>query len=106
MAKERKAPAKDRANRKGGTGKLAELAPKSATITAYDEAHFALYLALLDAQSKAASETAMIEIVLESAPRMRRDRARRALRSHLKRAMWMSEEGYRGLLGTKPRRSP
>lgn len=108
MANEHKATAKGRPGRKGGVRQAAppaELAPKSATITVYDEAHFALYLALLDAKSKAASETTMLKIVLEFAPSTNPDLARRALRSHLKRAIWMSGEGYRGLLRAKRRRS-
>jgi hypothetical protein len=85
---------------------LADKAPKSQRITAYDEAHFAIYLRLLDATSKAVSEEAMIDIILESSPRMSRDKARRALLSHLKRAIWMSGEGYRHLLGKKRQPSP
>lgn len=108
MAEERKLAAKARLRRKrpkGESSPLVEKAPRSTIITAYDEAHFAIYLRLLDAKSKAASEEAMLEIILESSPGLSRDKARRALLSHLKRAVWMSEEGYRGLLGKKPRRS-
>lgn len=106
MAEERKVAARARLRRKApksAAQPFAEKAPRSPTITAYDEAHFAIYLRLLDAKSKAASEDAMLDIILDAAPGMNRDTARRALRSHLKRAVWMSDEGYRGLLGEKPR---
>jgi hypothetical protein len=86
---------------KGESPPLTERAPRSANITAYDEAHFALYLRLLDAKSKAASEEEMLEIIRETAPRMGHDKALRVLRSHMKRAVWMSGEGYRGLLRKK-----
>ena len=106
MAEERKAAARARLRRaapKRAAQPFAEKAPRSPVITAYDEAHFAIYLRLLDAKSKAASEDAMLDIILDAAPGMNRDKARRALLSHLKRALWMSDEGYRGLLGKKPR---
>jgi len=102
VAEERKLAPKARLHR---TRPLAEKAPRSPIITAYDEAHFAIYLRLLDAKSKAVSEEAMLEIILDAAPSMSHDKARRTLLSHLKRAIWMSDEGYRGLLGKKPRRS-
>lgn len=85
---------------------LAGKAPTSRRITAYDEAHFAIYLRLLDAKSKAASSDEMLGIILEAAPSMNRDKAIRALASHMKRAVWMSEEGYRGLLSKKRTTSP
>ena len=106
MAEERKVAARARLHRempKSAAPPLAEKAPRSPTITAYDEAHFAIYLRLLDAKSKAASEDAMLDIILDAAPGMNRDKALRALVSHLKRAVWMSDEGYRSLLSKKPR---
>lgn len=106
MAEERKVAATARLRRKApqrAARPLAERAPRSPTITAYDEAYFAIYLRLLDAKSKAASEDAMLAIIFDAAPGMNRDKALRALVSHLKRAVWMSDEGYRGLLSKKPR---
>lgn len=106
MAEERKVAAAARLRRKApksAAQAFAEKAPRSPTITAYDEAHFAIYLRLLDATSKAASEDTMLDIILDAAPGMNRDKARRALLSHLKRAVWMSDEGYRSLLGKKSR---
>lgn len=108
MAEQPKFAPKGRIHRKSIRSKappLADKAPNSLRITTYDEAHFVVYLRLLDAKSKDASDEAMLAIILEAAPLMGREKARRALQSHLKRAVWMSDEGYRGLLGKKPRRS-
>lgn len=77
---------------------LAVRVPWSPRLTAYDEAHFVVYLQLLDAKAKDASDEAMLQIIRDADPAMSADDARCALASHLARATWMSEEGYRDLL--------
>ncbi|HVB18369.1 MAG TPA: DUF2285 domain-containing protein [Stellaceae bacterium] len=77
---------------------IADDVPWSDTITAYDEAHFVVYLRLLDASADGASDEEMARIVLGIDPRREPERARRALESHLRRARWMTETGYRHLL--------
>lgn len=76
---------------------IASEVPWSTKLTPYDEAHFVVYLRLLDAKAKGASEDDMVQIIVESAPGMTPVDAARSMRSHLERARWMTEEGYRGL---------
>ena len=77
---------------------IADEVPWSDHVTAYDEAHFVVYLRLLDASKEGASEDEMSRIVLGIDPAKEPERARRAVKSHLKRARWMTEMGYGDLL--------
>lgn len=77
---------------------IADEVPWADAITDYDEAHFVVYLRLLDASAEGASEEEMVRIVLGIDPAKEPERARRALASHLERARWMSESDYRDLL--------
>lgn len=77
---------------------IADEAPWSATLTEYDERHLVLYLRLLDATADNASDEEMARIILKIDPAKEPERARTALDSHLRRARWMTEQGYRHLL--------
>ena len=77
---------------------ISDEAPSSERVTAYDEAHFIVYLRLLDASADGATEEEMSRVVLGIDPKKDPERARKALRSHLGRARWMTETGYRDLL--------
>jgi hypothetical protein len=77
---------------------IADEVPWCGHVTPYDEAHFVVYLRLLDASKEGASEEEMSRVVLGIDPAKEPQRARRALESHLKRARWMTEMGYRDLL--------
>jgi len=77
---------------------IADDVPWSETITDYDERHLIVYLRLLDAVAAGASDEAMSRNVLGIDPTREDERARNALASHLRRARWMSEKGYRHLL--------
>jgi len=77
---------------------IADEAPWSDRVTAYDEAHFVVYVRLLDARADGASDEEMCRIVLGIDPAKEPARAYKALRSHLDRAVWMTETGYRDLL--------
>jgi hypothetical protein len=77
---------------------IADEVPWSDHVTPYDEAHFVVYLRLLDASAEGASEDEMSRIVLGIDSKQEPERAQRALRSHLERARWMTEMGYRDLL--------
>jgi hypothetical protein len=72
--------------------------PWSDHVTDYDRAHFDIYLRLLDATAEGADENEIIRIVLSIDPAKEPDRARKRFDSHLKRARWMTETGYRDLL--------
>ena len=67
-------------------------------LTVYDEEHVITYLRLLDADARGADWRAVARIVLHLDPVHEPDRARRAFESHLSRAKWMTEHGYRLLL--------
>ena len=77
---------------------VADTVPWEEGITSYDEAHLVTYLRLLDASGEGASEDEMARIVLGIDPEREPLRAREAVRSHLRRAQWMTEAGYRHFL--------
>jgi hypothetical protein len=75
-----------------------DFAPASPALTAYDEKHIITYLRLLDADAEGADWRDVSRIVLRIDPDTEADRARLAFESHLSRARWMTEQGYRHLL--------
>lgn len=72
--------------------------PWSASVTDYDQKHFVVYVRLLDASAAGASDAEMSRLVLGIDPIKEAARAKSALESHLRRARWMTEQGYRQLL--------
>jgi hypothetical protein len=76
---------------------IADTAPSDPTLTAYED-HLVTYLRLLDADADGADWRDVARIVLHIDPNRELDRARRAFDTHLARAKWMSEHGYRHLL--------
>jgi hypothetical protein len=81
------------------TPTIADEVPWSDGITEYDEAHAVVYLRLLDAKAEGADADEMARLVLGIDPVKEPSRARKALASHIRRAEWMTEKGYRQLLG-------
>ena len=77
---------------------VADTAPSDSVLTAYDEEHVITYLRLLDAEAEGADWREVARVVLRLDPEHEPDRARRAFDSHLSRAKWMTEHGYRHLL--------
>src|SRR5258708_30448429 len=77
---------------------VADTAPTDSVLTVYDEEHIVTYLRLLDADAAAADWQDVAEIVLHIDPVLEPGRARQAFDSHLTRAKWMTEQGYRHLL--------
>jgi Uncharacterized conserved protein (DUF2285) len=75
-----------------------DLAPTAGILTSYDERHAVTYLRLLDADAEGADWREVAKVVLHLDPAREPDRARRAWESHLARARWMTEKGYRHLL--------
>jgi hypothetical protein len=75
-----------------------DVAPTAAILTGYDEQHVVTYLRLLDADAEGADWQEVARIVLHIDPTHEPERARRAWESHLARARWMTEKGYRHLL--------
>ena len=78
--------------------RVADLAPNAEGLTAYDQEHLVTYLRLLDAEADGADWADAARIVLKIDPSREPQRARRAWESHLARAKWMSDAGYRHLL--------
>ena len=77
---------------------VADAAPMDSELTPYDHEHAVTYLRLLDADAEGADWQEVARIVLHIDPEREPDRARRAFDSHLARAKWMTEHGYKHLL--------
>jgi hypothetical protein len=75
-----------------------DVAPTASILTGYDEQHLVTYLRLLDADAEGADWQEVTRVVLHINPAREPERARRAWESHLARARWMTEKGYRHLL--------
>jgi hypothetical protein len=84
---------------------VADQAPDADLLTGYDQEHLVTYLRLLDAEADGADWAEVAQIVLHIDPSREPERARRAWESHLARAQWMTEHGYKHLLkGSPPNR--
>lgn len=81
---------------------VADRAPDSSVLTKYDEQHLITYLRLLDAEKDAANWREVAKIVLHLDPATDERRAKTAWESHLARAHWMCDNGYRQLIFGKP----
>jgi hypothetical protein len=77
---------------------VADTAPTDSVLTAYDEEHVVTYLRLLDADVDGADWREVARVVLHLDPEHQPSRARNTFDSHLLRAKWMTEHGYRHLL--------
>jgi Uncharacterized conserved protein (DUF2285) len=81
---------------------FADEAPSGNAVTDYDIAHAALYIRLMDAEAAGQGwKTIAIQVFgldVERDP----ERARRVVESHLARALWMRDAGYKGLLRGRP----
>lgn len=72
--------------------------PPCATATDYDMKHLKLYVRLLDAEADGADWREAVAILFGIDPHDDPERARHVHESHLLRARWMTEHGYRDLL--------
>lgn len=77
---------------------VADLAPSGPDLTVYDEQHGISYLRILDAEAEGADWREVSRIILGIDPESEPARARRAFESHLERAKWVVDSGYRRLL--------
>ena len=75
-----------------------DIAPVSGELTEYDRAHIKLYMRLLDADADGAEWTEAVNILFGIDPALEPVRARQVHDSHLARARWMTQSGYRQLL--------
>jgi hypothetical protein len=81
---------------------VADVAPADPTLTPYDEEHLITNLRMLDADRERADWREVSRIVLHVDPDQDAERARRVFESHLARAKWMTEHGYRRCPSSKP----
>lgn len=72
--------------------------PADDRITAYDERHFVTYLRILDAAEEGADWREVAGVIFGLDATIEPDHARLVHDSHLARARWMTEQGYRHLL--------
>ena len=77
---------------------VADVAPNGPVLTDYDEQHMITYMRVFDADQQGADWREVCRIVLRIDPDTEAGRARIAFESHLSRARWMTEQGYRDLL--------
>lgn len=76
--------------------------PQGQNLTTYDREHMILYLRLLDAHRDGADWHEAVQILFGFDPEAEPDRCRKVHASHLARAQWMTEHGYRDLLDGTP----
>ncbi len=77
---------------------IADQPPISDRLTDYDHTMLIVYLRLLDAEAEGADWAEAARIVLGIDPQNEPARATHAHATHLARAHWMTEQGYRHLL--------
>jgi hypothetical protein len=77
---------------------IAHAAPSDPHLTDYDRSHIVTYLRLLDAAEDAAPWAEVCRIVLGVDASEHPDKARAVYDTHLARARWISDHGYRDLL--------
>ena len=72
--------------------------PHTERVNAYDEQHLAIYLRLLMAEEEGADWREVVQVIFGLNPGQEPARAKTVHDSHLARARWMTETGYRHLL--------
>jgi hypothetical protein len=77
---------------------VADAAPLEPFLTGHDMSHLITYLRLLDADEDGADWREAARIVLNLDVRKDPEQAQRTWASHLARAKWTTEHGYRHLL--------
>ncbi len=85
-----------------GRAPFDDRAPTEPQVTAYDERHHRTYWRLLDSVAEGADWREAVSIIFEIDPASEPERAWLVYETHLARARWMTEFGYRKYLGTPP----
>jgi hypothetical protein len=78
---------------------VADEAPWSEEVTAYDKAHLKIYMRLLDAKEQGAHPDEVCKLLFGIDPVEEGERARIAYETHQRRAVWFTQVGYCKLLG-------
>lgn len=77
---------------------IADEPPASDQLTPYDEVHVIHYVILLDAERDKVAWEDVAREALQIDPAKEPTRARRAFETHLARARWMANSGWRQML--------
>ncbi|MGY4752587.1 DNA -binding domain-containing protein [Pannonibacter sp. Q-1] len=80
--------------------------PPELQLTSYDREHMVLYLRILDADRDGADWREVVRILFDLDPEQDSERCRKIYDSHLARARWMTEHGYRELVRESQRQKP
>ncbi|HET6608942.1 MAG TPA: DUF2285 domain-containing protein [Rhodopila sp.] len=72
--------------------------PLTDRVNAYDERHLATYLRMLMAEEEGADWREVVQVLFGLDAAREPDRAKTVYDSHMARARWMTEAGYRHLL--------
>lgn len=72
--------------------------PVSQALTSYDREHIKLYMRLLDAERDGADWREAVHVLFGLDPESDSERFRSMHDTHLARAHWMTEQGYRELV--------
>jgi hypothetical protein len=72
--------------------------PTGSVVTAYDEGHLVTYLRILDAAAEQADWRDVVLLVFGVDADREPERSKKIYNSHLARARWMTECGYRDLV--------
>lgn len=72
--------------------------PHTERVNAYDEQHLAVYLRLLMAEEEGADWREVVQVIFGLDATQEPTRAKVVHESHLARARWMTEAGFRHLL--------
>jgi hypothetical protein len=80
------------------TPDFSDAPPSGDKLTDYDRRHLVTYLRLLDAETDGANWEEVVRVVFGLDPASAPDRAGQIHASHLARAHWMTENGYRDLI--------
>lgn len=87
------------------TAAFLEKPPSSDSLTTYDREHMKLYMQLLDAERDGADWREAVHVLFGLDPEREPERCRVVHDSHLARAHWMTEYGYRELVRESQRKS-
>lgn len=71
--------------------------PETSCVNAYDERHLVTYLRLLDALAENVDWREIVSILFGLDAMIEPERAKVVYETHLARAKWMTEAGYRDL---------
>lgn len=80
------------------TAPFEDCPPQLDRVGPYDKKHLSCYLRLLDAEAEGADWKEIVAVIFGLDAEKEPERARLVYDSHLSRAHWMTEKGYRHLL--------